>query len=375
LTGETLASLRITQGGNYKVISTNSNGCKSSSLVKAVIENPLPVGTFDAPATLNICEGSSLTLSASGASTYQWFYNNTAILGATAATYKATAAGSYSVDFISNKGCLAKGINSYTLNLLKQPDAIFSFDNYCAGVQTNFSNKSLVSQSGLVRYFWQFGDGKVSSNGQNAFNTYTTAGNYRAKLIVTPVECPQLADSAEALIAVENPPAGIAYPPVNAIINRAQQLTARNIGITYQWTPSSYLTSSTSRTPTITTSKEQLYFIYIKNQAGCNIVDTQLVRVFPDRNIYVPEGFTPDNDGHNDRLYPILVGISEMRVFKIFNRWGTLVFDNKNATVNTGWNGTFQGRTQPIDTYAWVAEGIDVDGKLVTRTGNTILIR
>jgi gliding motility-associated-like protein len=64
-----------------------------------------------------------------------------------------------------------------------------------------------------------------------------------------------------------------------------------------------------------------------------------------------------------------------MRVFKIFNRWGTLVFDNKNATVNTGWNGTFQGRTQPIDTYAWVAEGIDVDGKLVTRTGNTILIR
>jgi gliding motility-associated-like protein len=375
LTGETLASLRITQGGNYKAVSTNNTGCKSASIVKAVIENLLPVGTFNAPNTLNICEGSTLTLNASGASTYQWFYNNTAILGATAATYKATAAGLYSVDFISNKGCLAKGINSYTLKLLKQPDAIFSFDTYCAGVQTNFASKSLVSESGLVRYLWQFGDGKVSSNGQNAFNTYAKGGNYKAKLIVTPVECPQLADSVEVLIAVQNPPVGIAYPPVNAIINRAQELTARNIGIIYQWTPSIYLSSFTLRTPTITTSKEQLYRIYITNQAGCNIVDTQLVRVFPDRNIYVPEGFTPDNDGHNDRLYPILVGISEMKVFKIFNRWGTLVFDNKNATVNTGWNGAYLGRTQPMDSYVWIAEGIDVDGKRITRTGNTILIR
>ncbi len=375
LTGETSSLLRVTQGGNYKAVSTNNTGCKSASIVKAVIENLLPVGTFNAPNTLNICEGSSLTLNASGASTYQWFYNNTAILGATGATYKATAAGLYSVDFISNKGCLAKGTKSYTLKLLKQPDAIFSFDTYCAGVQTNFASKSLVSESGLVRYLWQFGDGKVSSNGQNAFNTYAKGGNYKAKLIVTPVECPQLADSVEVLIAVQNPPPGIAYPPVNAIINRAQELAARNIGITYQWTPSIYLSSFTSRTPTITTSKEQLYRIYITNKAGCNIVDTQLVRVFPDRNIYVPEGFTPDNDGYNDRLYPILVGITEMKVFKIFNRWGTLVFDNKNATVNTGWNGAYLGRTQPMDSYVWIAEGIDVDGKRITRTGNTILIR
>ena len=375
LTGETSSLLRVTQGGNYKAVSTNNTGCKSASIAKAVIENLLPVGTFNAPNTLNICEGFSLTLNASGASTYQWFYNSKAILGATGATYKATAAGLYSVDFISNKGCLAKGTKSYTLKLLKQPDAIFSFDTYCAGVQTNFASKSLVSESGLVRYLWQFGDGKVSSNGQNAFNTYAKGGNYKAKLVVTPVECPQLADSVEVLITVQNPPAGIAYPPVNAIINRAQELTARNIGITYQWTPSIYLSSFTSRTPTITTSKEQLYRIYITNQAGCNIVDTQLVRVFPDRNIYVPEGFTPDNDGHNDRLYPILVGISEMKVFKIFNRWGTLVFDNKNATVNTGWNGAYLGRIQPMDSYVWIAEGIDVDGKPITRTGNTILIR
>ena len=89
----------------------------------------------------------------------------------------------------------------------------------------------------------------------------------------------------------------------------------------------------------------------------------------------MPEGFTPDNDGYNDRLYPILVGITEMKVFKIFNRWGTLVFDNKNATVNTGWNGAYLGRTQPMDSYVWRAEGIDVDGKRITRTGNTILIR
>jgi gliding motility-associated-like protein len=98
-------------------------------------------------------------------------------------------------------------------------------------------------------------------------------------------------------------------------------------------------------------------------------------RVFPDRNIYVPEGFTPDADGRNDRLYPIPVGIREIRTFRIYNRWGTLIYDNRNANVSTGWDGTYLGTAQPMESYVWIAEGIDIDGKFIRRTGNTILVR
>jgi gliding motility-associated-like protein len=373
--GVTSSTYRISQSGDYKVLSTNSNGCASFSLVKKITENPLPQGKLDPVITTNICDGTPLILSASGASSYQWYYNNAPILGAVSSSYGALAAGKYNVEFFTAKGCKQQNINSVDLLLVKRPDANFAYDTYCVGVQTNFSSTSTISASGIVSYIWDFGDRVTLLGGQITSHTYTTQGSYIAKLIVTPAACIGLSDTAENLIVVQSPTIGISYPAVNAIQNKPQPLSARGIGLSYQWSPSNYLNNARSRTPIITTSKEQLYRILITNPAGCVTVDTQLVRVYNERNIYVPEGFTPDNDGRNDRLYPLLVGIAEMKLFRIYNRWGVLVFDNKNANINTGWDGNYLGRIQPMETYAWVAEGIDVDGNYIRRTGNTILVR
>ena len=113
----------------------------------------------------------------------------------------------------------------------------------------------------------------------------------------------------------------------------------------------------------------------ITSAAGCKAVDTQLVRVFKEKNIYVPGGFSPDGDGQNDRLYPITVGIRELRYFKVFNRWGQLIFETRITSPTAGWDGSWKGKPMPLDTYTWIAEGIDVDGLLLQRSGNTILIR
>jgi gliding motility-associated-like protein len=375
IVGATGASYTLQQPGDYKVSTQNSNGCVSFSNTKTITENPLPQGEITTPVSLFICEGTPYTLSATGGSSYQWFRNNVAIAGETSATLVTGLPGNYKAEIVSDKGCRAMGINNFDLTLIKAPDASFSYDTYCVNVQTNFSSRSTTNQSGTVTYAWKFGDGKSAGNTTNTFNTYLNAGNYTATLIVTPTACPQLADSANAVLAIQAPTPGIQYPPVNVIINKDQQLSARNIGIGYLWTPGTFLNSITSRTPTVNANKEQLYRIIISNLAGCTTIDTQLVRVFPDKNIYVPEGFTPDNDGRNDRLYPIPVGIREMKVFRIYNRWGLLVYDNKNANANTGWDGTYKGTRQPMETFAWVAEGIDIDGVLIRRTGNTILIR
>ena len=118
-----------------------------------------------------------------------------------------------------------------------------------------------------------------------------------------------------------------------------------------------------------------MYYIDISDNSGCILTDTLLVRIFNNNEIYVPTGFSPDNDGKNDKLYPILVGIVEMKLFRIYNRWGVLLYDNKNANVGSGWDGKYLGVDQPIETYVWIAEGIDVDGKTIRRSGNSVLIR
>jgi len=90
-------------------------------------------------------------------------------------------------------------------------------------------------------------------------------------------------------------------------------------------------------------------------------------------NIYVPKVFTPNNDGTNDLLKPILVGIQTFHYFSVYNRWGNLIYTTQDP--NRGWDGTFKGVAQPVETYLWMAEGIDVEGKRVLAKGMTSLVR
>jgi adhesin/invasin len=90
-------------------------------------------------------------------------------------------------------------------------------------------------------------------------------------------------------------------------------------------------------------------------------------------NIYVPRVFTPNNDGTNDVLKPILVGIANFHYMNVYNRWGNLIFTTQDPT--RGWDGTFKGVAQPVETYLWIAEGIDIEGKTIVQKGMTSLVR
>jgi gliding motility-associated-like protein len=102
-------------------------------------------------------------------------------------------------------------------------------------------------------------------------------------------------------------------------------------------------------------------------------VYTQLVKIIKIVEIYVPNAFTPNADGKNDLLHPILRGILELRYFKIFNRWGQLLFEGRSE--NAGWDGRFKGTPQPVQTVVWVLEGMGVDNVIYTKKGTCTLIR
>ncbi len=104
-------------------------------------------------------------------------------------------------------------------------------------------------------------------------------------------------------------------------------------------------------------------------------MDTQLVKINARKGIYVPKAFSPNGDGINDRLYPILVGIQQLYYFRVYNRWGNLIFETNSGNPASGWDGKYKGLLQPVETYTWVAEGIDIDGIIIKKSGNTILLK
>ena len=349
-----------------------ANTCQGIAVTNTVLVNPKPTGTLTAPSNI-ICEGSSVLLTATGGSTYQWFLDGQLISGATGATYGATQAGTYTVQLISAAGCTTTLANSVVLTRITKPIAAFSFDKYCAGVITQFTNQSTVSGSGTVTYAWNFGNGATSPL-QNPAYTYASAGSYAVTLTVTPTACPSLASVATQLIQVQSAPASQRYPAVNAVENRNLTLQARSItNATYNWAPAQGLNRTDIRTPVFNYGQQQEYLISIQTPEGCFIRDTLLVRMFKQADILLPTGFSPNGDGHNDLLIPRLVGVSELKYFRVYDRWGQLVY--QTDVIGRGWDGTYKGVKQPLETYAWVAEGIAVDGSAIKRSGTTLLLR
>jgi gliding motility-associated-like protein len=96
------------------------------------------------------------------------------------------------------------------------------------------------------------------------------------------------------------------------------------------------------------------------------------IRVVDKSYFAIPTGFTPNDDGKNDRLPVSIIGYIELKYFRIYNRWGQVVFETHK--LNDSWNGMYNGH-QIAGTYVWVAEGKDIKGNTVTGRGTFVLIK
>jgi len=143
-------------------------------------------------------------------------------------------------------------------------------------------------------------------------------------------------------------------------------------------TPGPWLTDANGDVSIELTSTKQ-GFVLVTATVSVSGVDKPITFGSPARvkfatiNIYVPKVFTPNGDGSNDVLKPILVGISSFHYFNVYNRWGNMVFTTQDP--NHGWDGTFKGVPQPVETYLWIAEGIDINGKKIVAKGMTSLVK
>lgn len=219
---------------------------------------------------------------------------------------------------------------------------------------------------------WDFGD-NTSSSVASPIHSFLIAKTYTVKLTITPANCPLLAKSISKNILVESPPPGIKYPPVYALKNNNTQLTARSSGKIYSWSPTAGLNNPLLKSPIFNYSAATNYLVQITNDAGCVYRDSLNVLIFDQADFLVPKAFSPNNDGHNDKLLFVIPGIEKLAYFRIFNRWGNLVFETTN--INIAWDGTFRGVAQPSEVYSWFAEGVSNLGNKIQRNGQFLLLR
>jgi gliding motility-associated-like protein len=173
-------------------------------------------------------------------------------------------------------------------------------------------------------------------------------------------------------------------PKVNAfagkdtavVVGQPLQLNATG-GVTYLWSPSTGLNNTAINNPTGNYNgsfDSIVYKVVVRDQANCSDSDFVLVKIFrTNPQIFVPTAFTPNGDGHNDFFRPIPVGISRFEYFRVYNRWGQLVYSS--VDLETGWDGKIKGKAQASNTFVWVVKGVDYTGKEVSAKGTVTLIR
>ena len=216
-----------------------------------------------------------------------------------------------------------------------------------------------------------------NSANQSPTHIYNAVGNYSVRLTVTGNRCPSLVDSITKIITVHQPRISITYPRVDGVRGVPLQLTSLSGGVNYNWLPTTGLDNSGIQNPiatyAISTPNIINYFIKITDSLGCIATDTQQVWLFVGADIFLPTAFTPNGDGANDLFKPLYVNISKINAFKVFDRWGKVVFETSD--MGKSWDGTLNGNLLPMDTYTWIVSGYTNDGKQIDRRGNVTLIR
>lgn len=266
------------------------------------------------------------------------------------------------------------------------PQAVYSPEDtlICYGTQAGL-NAQIISGTS---YTWTYtepltgeGDGDIV---ELPYSIGATASPLKTTNYVLSVEnagCPNLLIDTFHVVVL--PPILVnAGNDTSIVVNQPLQLNASSNDTTtpggdaFVWTPATALDNPDIADPIalFTTGMDSVrYYITATSQYGCTGTTSILVKVFstgPD--IFVPNAFTPGG-ATNTVFRPIPVGIATLQYFRVYNRWGRLVYST--SRIGDGWDGRMNG--QPLDsgTYVWMVQGVSYTGKTVFHKGTMILVR
>jgi gliding motility-associated-like protein len=160
------------------------------------------------------------------------------------------------------------------------------------------------------------------------------------------------------------------------VINQPLQLNANGAN-SYTWLPASVLTNANSARPIFSINSPGIFPLLVKGTTsqGCLGTDTVIVTVYKTPiGLLLPNAFSPNADGRNDVLNINCTGLQALNFFRIINRYGQTIFEQRNCR-SLGWDGTYNGTKQNPGTYVYYWEGTNFTGRKVIGKGTVVLVR
>jgi len=368
------------------------NGCTSTNNVTV---NVNPAATLSsATSAPAVCSNNTFVYtptSATAGTTFAWSraavtgISNTAGIGTGAIneTLVNTTANPITVTYsyvLTANGCN----NTQTVSVVVNPSATMSSAltaNVCSGRLFKYTP---LSATAGVAYAWSraavSGIANTAATGTGAINE-TLVNNTQSPLNVTYVYTLTAngCTNTQNLVVTVNPtPAKLVITADGpTVFCKEESVVLRfnpvNTG-SYQWYQDGVPVSGATATNTLVTTAGSFTAI-VTNSFGCasDPSTAMVVEVPCEIGISLPDIFTPNGDGSNDKIKPIVPGIHTFSFFRVYNRWGNLVFESTDP--NAAWDGSYKGEMQPQDSYSYVIEGYNFRMELIRKQGTITLVR
>jgi gliding motility-associated-like protein len=286
-------------------------------------------------------------------------------------TYAAEGTYQVKLSILDSNFCNSPDDTIKTVRLSPQVKALFETPAAgCAPYNAVFKNNSL----GGISFIWDFGDGTTSTE-DNPTHLYQNTGVYTVRLRAFDSSSCNKVDSTSFMITVSSvPTSSFTYSPNPPEENAITKFVNQSIGATkYLWNFGD-ADSSTEVSPEHLFNASQTYNVCLRavNDAGCFDDTCMDVRAIVKPILAVPSAFTPGKFGVNGTIRVEGFAIQTMH-WSIYNRWGEKVYETNNR--KSAWDGTYKGKLQPADVYAYTLDVTFSDGTKVRKTGDITLLR
>ncbi len=344
-------------------VQLNENGCINTDSVRVRVVDHV---TLDAGPDSTICLTDAITMHPStNALAYSWsptgvFNNprsaNPSVIPTGTTTYQLT-------------GSIGKCnvTDNVTIRTVPYPSANAGEDKIVCYGDTAILNANIVGST----FNWSPVNSLINASSLTPLAHPISTTSYILS-VYDVLGCPK--PKFDTVIVIVRPPViASAGNDTSVTVNQPLKLTATGAQY-FLWTPPDFLDNNLIQSPTalFTNSGVYNYAVKVYTKENCFSIDSIRVKVFktaPD--IFVPNAFTPG--GTTNTLFrPIAVGISRIDYFRIYDRWGLMVFSSSDGS---GWDGRYAGKAQASGTYVWVVQGHDYTGKTITKKGTMVLIR
>lgn len=360
--GQTTANIQNLDNGSHSLVVTDQSGCQiTSNTVQITDQAGFTIQGQTIQPTCQSPSG-SIILSENGGTapfTYQW--SN----GSISSSISNLAPGNYTVTVTDASGC--QRTESFTINAAASID--FTVNTTAASCEQNDGTASVEITNGNGPFSFTF------SSGQNTPSATNLApGNYTVT-----VSNNDGCTSTRPFVISQNNTIGVDIESSKNVLEEGENaiLTATvspsGLNVTYAWNPKETLSCPDCPNPTATPTADTWYILTVTTASGCSGVDSVLIAFKKEcGEAYVPNMFSPNNDGNNDVFVPkgkcIVKGM-----MLIYNRWGELIY--RTDDIYQGWDGTQNGKEVNSGVYVYKIDLVTEEENTLHLNGSVTLVR